>query len=534
MKQETTPITQQQQPKPLSEEQIKKDFSVKNTYGDFTKVALYEEVIDPQTGKAQGLVHIMNPYEKNQVVISLATQASRKDVEDLVQKVSPIPEFCRMLCKMAQCYEQGTPLIIEGGTALGKTFMINKFTELLYGKGAKPLDFYCSGQTDVSELMGKWVPNVGASAETQAKWSKFIESEYGQKRSAEIHKAVQESGEALSTEDRSNMYQAQLTRLVRDAGFNDTAQFTFQYGAVPKAFSGEYRDGKFMEREGAEGFILHIQEVGIAKPAVVNCLLRVRGEQGELAETIQLWEDGGRHVHKGPKACIVFSTNSVEGFLDRKPIDPALSRGAEWLRLGAELSGDSIKMIARQIFSYNLGNDQEPKNKHRLLDLRKAPEIAETLTLAMVAIHQTYAKHFNLGDSDDPQKTPVVMDNMSKVSRSLLDYQVKDTQGGVDLAATLEHAITNTYIDRAREEGRADLVKQLDDRLYGETSKAMFEGKNETLADRLNILAKRALAAQSSAKPGSTTTESKAEEVVNQRILEELKKDLEQAIQQLG
>lgn len=68
--------------------------------------------------------------------------------------------------------------------------MINKFTELLYGKGAKPLDLYCSGQTDVSELMGKWVPNVGASEETKAKWSKFIESEYGQEQSADIHRAV--------------------------------------------------------------------------------------------------------------------------------------------------------------------------------------------------------------------------------------------------------------------------------------------------------------------------------------------------------
>lgn len=531
MKEKTTKITQPQQLN-LSREQIKKDFSVKNTYGNFTKVALYEEVIDQQTGKPQGLVHIMNPYEKNQVVISLATQASRKDVDDIVQQVSPISEFCRMLSKMAQCYDQGTPLIIEGGTALGKTFMINKFTELLYGKGAKPLDLYCSGQTDVSELMGKWVPNVGASEETKAKWSKFIESEYGQEQSADIHRAVKGSGEALSTVDRSNMYRGQLEQLVKEAGFN-TAQFTFQYGAVPKAFSGEYRDGKFMEREGGEGFILHIQEVGHAKTEVTNCLLRVRGEQGELADSIQLWEDGGRQVHKGPKTFIVFSTNPVEGYLNRKPIDPALSRGVEWLRLGPELSRDSINMIAMQIFSYNLGNDQEPKSKHYSLDLRKAPEIAETLALAMVVIHQTYAKHFNLGESDDPQKTPVVMDNMSRVSRSLLEYQVTDTEGVVDLARTLERAITNTYLDRAKEEGRAKLVTLLEDRLYGETGKAMFEGKQETLANRLNILAKRALGAQSRAKPGSTTTNSKAAEVVNIRRQEEITKLLDQALKEL-
>lgn len=151
----------------------------------------------------------------------------------------------------------------------------------------------------------------------------------------------------------------------------------------------------------------------------------------------------------------------------------------------------------------------------------------------MVVIHQTYAKHFNLGESDDPQKTPVVMDNMSRVSRSLLEYQVTDTEGVVDLARTLERAITNTYLDRAKEEGRAKLVTLLEDRLYGETGKAMFEGKQETLANRLNILAKRALGAQSRAKPGSTTTNSKAAEVVNIRRQEEITKLLDQALKEL-
>ncbi len=41
-----------------------------------------------------------------------------------------------------------------------KSCLADKFTELRYGRGVKPLDFYCSGQTDVSELMAKWVTKV--------------------------------------------------------------------------------------------------------------------------------------------------------------------------------------------------------------------------------------------------------------------------------------------------------------------------------------------------------------------------------------
>jgi hypothetical protein len=481
--------------KELLETEITREFMKKDSFGDFLKVAVYESVTDPATGKAQGLIHVMNPYDPYAVVVSLTTQATQEDVEQIVKSVSATPEFCQIISKLAECYQLGLPVIIEGGTAVGKTFAVNKFTELLYGKGVKCLDFYCSGQTDVGDLIGKWVPVEGTSAETRAKWETFIDSEAGKERVQKICDTVEKSGKNQSGADKAKMYQAQLTALTKELGFGGDKGFAFQYGAIPKAFGGEYRDGHFQLRDGAEGFICHVQEAGLAKPAVLNALLRIRGEQGALADSIQLWEDSGRVVQKGPRTFIVLTNNPVDGYLDRKPIDPALSRGVEWLRLGEGVSEESVKMTARQIFTYRLGNDQAPVNRNPVLDMRQAPDLGLAIGEAMVAIHQTLSEHFNLGESDDPQRNPVVVDNMFKVAQNLQNYQVKTDKGDLDAGRSLARAITRTYLERARLEDREDLEKLVNERISGTTGKVEFEGKTISLAQKLNVLAARAGAA---------------------------------------
>ena len=477
---------------PLSEEQISRQLRAKDQFGDFTKVAVYESVTDPGTGKAEGLIHFMNPHDPASLVISIPTRASEQDVSKILQAISPTREMCEMLMGISERYQLGLPMLIEGETAIGKTFAVTKFTELLYGKGVKPLDFYCSGQTDVGDLIGKWVPAEGASSETQARWKAFIESPQGQKRLSEIDAGIKNTGDGVSAEDKAKMYQAQLSGLAKEAGLGvDTTGFVFQLGAIPKAFTGECVDGRFRVREGAEGFICHIQEAGLAKPAVLNSLLRIRGEQGKLADSIQLFEDGGRTVNRGPRSFIIFTNNPVDGYLDRKPVDPALSRGLEWMRFGAA-SDDSIKMTARKIFTYQLGNDAGPASRGASLDVRTAPELGAAIAETMVAIHQTMDKHFNVGESDDPQRNPVVMDNMFKVAEYINNFQVRNKDVGIDMGQTLFRAISRTYLERARPEDRPALEKLVQDRIFGTTGAVVFEGKTVPVAQKLDALAARA------------------------------------------
>lgn len=505
--------------KSLSEEQIQREFFNRDHFGDLTICAIYEEITDNKTDNHQGLIHITNPYEENGVVVSIPTQASREDVTRIVAKISPVPEFCAMLAKMAECYELGKPLMIEGGTAVGKTFMVNKFTELLYGRGVKPLDFFCSGQTDVSDLIGKWVPREGSNTEVQQKWEQFLRSEEGQSKIQQIGYDIAKTGDELNLEDKAKMYQARIAQLASDAGLSSSSDFTFQLGAIPKAFMGEYRDGKFVVREGGDGFIVHVQEAGLAKPAVLNSLLRVRGEQGKIADELQLWEDSGRIVRKGPKTFIVFTNNPVDGYLDRKPIDPALSRGLEWLRFGEGLSEKSLAMTARKIFGYALGNDQEPTNRHSVFDFRAAPEVGEAIGLAMVGIHEMLASHFNSLDQDDPQMMPVVMDNMFKVAEAMQNHQVK-SGGQIDVGKTLMRAIEKTYLERATQSDRESLRDTIKEKIFGETSKMDFEGNMRSFAERLDVMAKRATKAISVKEKKLVVQE--AGKVVTDNYFEEL------------
>lgn len=498
----TTPTNAQNATPPMTEAQIEREFKARDQFGDYTKVALYEQVTDSKTGETKGLLHIMNPYDPDAVVVTLPTQATKEQVEQITPKIAAIPEFCEMFAKLAECYQLRYPLMIEGGTAIGKTYCVNKFVELMYGKGVKSLDFYCSGQTDVGDLIGKWIPNEGASSETVERWGRFISSEAGQAKLAAIDETVRGAGDALSDAEKARMYQAQLAALAKEIGIKEEKGFIFSLGAVPKAFEGEYVDGRFVAREGGRGFFCHIQEPGLAKPAVLNALLRIRGEQGGVADSIQLWEDGGRLIRSGPDTFFVFSNNPSDGYLDRKPVDPALARGMEWLRFGEGLSEQSVKMIARRTFTYKLGNDDAPRSAHAVLDLRKAPELGLALAEAMVPIHQIACNYFNKdGASDDPQRNPVVMDNLVKVAAILQNHQVKDDQGRLDVGKSLMRAITRTYLERARPEERESLSKLIEQRIDGTTSQVEFEGKTITLAQKLNMLASRAMQANAAATP---------------------------------
>ena len=483
----------------LEDAEIASKFAEKDRFGDFTRAALYEAVTDPVTGEDHGIIHITNPYEADGVIVSIPTGASKEDVEQIIARISPIPEFCAMLSKLAECYELGLPLMIEGGTSVGKTFMVNKFTEMVYGKGVKPLDFYCSGQTDVSDLIGKWVPREGVGDQVHQKWEQFLRSQHGQERLEVIADGIARTSDQMTPDDQARMYTAQMQRLAAEAGLSLNSDFTFQLGAIPKAFMGEYVDGKFQVREGAEGFIIHVQEAGLAKPSVLNALLRIRGEQGRIAESLQLWEDSGRVVNKGPRTFVVFTTNPADGYLDRKPIDPALSRGLEWQRFGEGLSDASVEMTARKIFTYSLGNNEDPPSYRAKFDFRLAPEVGAAIGNAMAGIHQTIAKHLNSPDQDDPQVNPVVMDNMFKVAQMLQSHQVSAGET-IDVGKTLMRAISRTYLERCSPAARDDLRQLVQEALYGDTSKQELDGQLLSLAQRLDRLAREA----QQAKKGST------------------------------
>jgi len=377
-------------PEELKEEEIERKIKERGPEGEILGGIVFEEekVIDPETKeeRTKRYIYIGNPYEERPIITKLETDASREEVEAIKREIIPMKESFEILEAMAMTYKHRQPLLIEGPTAIGKTYLAEKFTELLYGRGVKPLDFYCSGQTDVSELMAKWVPKVETEEEKKI-WNEFLESIEAQEKIFQIAQEV-EQAEKLSQGGKLALIHKKLQELAKSVGLSEKTQWRLQYGAVPKAM-GLIRnpDGSFsFDEQKGMGFILHIEEVGLAEPQVITALLQIRGKRGQLAKEIQLWENGGKKIKAGPKFWVFFSTNPPEEYGARNEIDPALARGMVFKRMG-ELSEESLYLVAEYYFTYKSGEKPEEKLEGCILDIYNHPEIGREIAKVVSAFH---------------------------------------------------------------------------------------------------------------------------------------------------
>ena len=506
----------------LKEEEIERKIEERGPEGEILGGIVFEEekVVDPETKeeKTKRYIYIGNPYEERPIITKLETDASREDIEAIKKEIIPMRESFEILEAMARTYKHRQPLLIEGSTAIGKTYLADKFTELLYGRGVKLLDFYCSGQTDVSELMAKWVPKVETEDEKK-KWNEFLELAETQVKLSQIAQEV-EQAERLSQEQKLALIHTRLQELAKSAGLSEKNQWRFQYGAVPKAM-GLIRnsDGSFSfnEQKGM-GFTLHIEEVGLAEPQVINALLKLRGKRGQLAEEIQLWENGGRKVKAGPKFWVFFSTNPPEEYLARNEVDPALARGVVFIRMG-ELSEESLRLAADYYFSYKLGEKPKEKPEGCILDIYNHPEIGGEIAKVIAAFHNDLNKELKKGEKGRQQRIPLTLDDMARVADALIDTQIRNKETGrLDLNETLKNLIHFYYLDRLADQDLKETMKtNLNELLEGVTGKIEFEGKVLTRKEIFDILVERA----------SITEEEK--ERLEQEEIERKRRELEQA-----
>ena len=259
--------------------------------------------------------------------VPVESYASKEEIEEILSEVWPTDEAVKMLQAMATNFTLGRGLIIEGGTGIGKTYCVDRFTELVFGKGKKPIDFYCSGETSTCEFLAKYVPNT-EKQEDILKWQYFVQSKEGK----EIIKELESKAEkGISTEDLENV----LCLLAEKAEItSDIPNWKFQLGALPRAMTlGKDIEKPISEENPSLGTILHMQEIGLAQSEIVNALLQLGGKDGKIAESINLWEDGGREVKAGPNFWIVYSTNPPETYEGRQPIDSALLRRNAYLKM---------------------------------------------------------------------------------------------------------------------------------------------------------------------------------------------------------
>jgi len=504
-------------PEELKEEEIERKIKERGPEGEILGGIVFEEekVVDPETKeeKIKRYIYIGNPYEERPIITKLETDANQEEIEAIKREIIPMKESFEILEAMARTYKHRQPLLIEGPTAIGKTYLADKFTELRYGKGVKPLDFYCSGQTDVSELMAKWVPKV-ETEEEKKKWNEFLESAEAQEKISKIAEEVEQK-EKLSQEQKLALIHTKLQELAKSAGLSEKTQWRFQYGAVPKAMGLiKNPDGSFsFDEQKGTGFILHIEEVGLAEPQVINALLKLRGKRGQLAEEIQLWENGGRKVKAGPKFWVFFSTNPPEEYLARNEVDPALARGVVFKRM-KELSVESLHLAADYYFTYKLGEKPKEKPEGCILDIYNHPEIGREISKVVSAFHNDLNKELKKGEEGRQQRIPLTLDDMARVADALIDTQIRSKETGrLDLTETLKKLIHFYYLDRLADEDLKETMEaNLNEILNGDTGKIEFEGKLLTRKEIFDILVERASITEEEEKVRCEEEKKKAKE----------------------
>jgi MoxR-like ATPase len=436
---------------------------------------------------------------KGEQVVYIPTRLSRESFNKLMSRVLPLEETKFMLHELAKAYDQRTPIMLEGGTAIGKTYVVNLFAKLMYGEKAKIPDFYCNGQTDVSELLGKYVP-AGIKPEEQKRVTDYLESEAGKILKAEI---LKETGGQYEFKELYTRAAAALGMAI------DKTSFEFQLGALPRAMTaGHNKEGILNFVADGPGVMLHIQEVGMAAPSVVNALLQIRGEQGRITDSIQIWQDGGREIKSGPGFFVVFSTNPPgKGFQERFEVDKALARGLVWLNLPDQLSDESLRKAASKIFSFK----DVPPQHSTVIDISRNPELGQVLGGVVAKFHKVYTEMVAQGEPGRKQKVPPTIDSMWRVAELVQEVQVLTPDGkSIDMVATLKKAISGIYVNCLQSKpdviGTSDkravdkdslgakLLSALNEALTNEAvSKIQFRGSSVTPESAIKTLTQEAL-----------------------------------------
>ncbi len=214
---------------------------------------------------------------------------------------------------VASAYERRSPLFLEGDTATSKTSSVEFFASQI---GAEVRRLNLSGQTDTSELIGKFVPNDGSikiAFEKHVKgWNNSDQGEWEatQKKfrseTVRTMQAARDEGRILSKDE--------LSAIALNEGFHITeTQWVWQDGILPQAMK--------------KGQILILDEVTLAEPQILE---RINSAL-ENPASIVLTENGGVKIGPGGEFEIadgfwIVATGNPAGYAGRSILSDAFIR----------------------------------------------------------------------------------------------------------------------------------------------------------------------------------------------------------------
>ncbi|OGF34138.1 hypothetical protein A2482_00015 [Candidatus Falkowbacteria bacterium RIFOXYC2_FULL_48_21] len=369
----------------------------------------------------------------------------------------------------AKAIKLNQPPLVEGPTDIGKSkvleylaFLTNNF--LIYQS--------FSGQTDVSELIGKYVPNTEDARKT-------FERILAQKNRGSLKLETLAIIAKINAEKEPRGFtKEECMKIAELEGLSlDRAEWVWQDGTVPRA----------MEFDGGNGAWLYFDELGAAEPQILVKLNRVfaRG-----MKRIEITENGGREV-VGGKNFRFFATTNPPSYAGREPFEKDFLRRWVYQKVSAlgqkdfkarldfaglrnadkggradifgrpeinELLNDLIVSFAFLAQDYLDKIPKDPgEQQFRMGDFTDALRVAEYLRIFgaddLLAVLRDAVEFYYIGKVDE-DKQDSSNKNVRKKLRKILDTAL----AAKDAAEKLKALLDNPEIVKARTEIKTKLV----------------------------------------------------------------------------
>src|SRR3989339_28807 len=298
------------------------------------------------------------------------SQFNEKDFE----KFALDNKAMELLTIVAKSVKLDQPSLIEGETDIGKSRALEY---LAYLANHHLIYQSFSGQTDVTELIGKYVPRVSndipktQQKEIEKKINEFIHL-FDSTRSREDGERVKTKNEKLLSKESQRLLQIclQEERAVAETEMKEIAKYE---GYDFEGVNWQWQDGTVpmaMEANGGKGCWLYFDELGAAEPQILVKLNRILTSEG--LRRLEITENGSRKVEGGPNFRLIASTNPPS-YAGRLPFEKDFIRRWNYQVVGRLTEEDSFaRDLAREIGekpalkeeSYFVGRREEMKIKN--------------------------------------------------------------------------------------------------------------------------------------------------------------------------
>lgn len=472
----------------------------------------YEKITDPDTGEEKTFINILG--------VTLETSASKEDIESIKEEIILSNLDQTLLRKTAECYSLKQALLFEGDPGAGKTFLYEKFIEMIYGKGC-PIDTLVgSPRTSELDILGHWAPRGDKGIDNEKynkELAKYQESENFKSISSEFNEKLSDLNEKLKTQEideesfgkEFSNISTDFTEKQRNSvidHFSKTSlgisgsDWEFKQGALLRAYSG--RDGK--------GYPLIVDEFNIIPSNYQQIFLQIGGQSGGLSDQVSFWGNGGKTAYKrGNETAIFFASNFPEKTEGRSEVVAPMSDRLVWTILSdkeyqekkraiVQTAGGRLKNRKSEIFKVDKERVSVPVENaiewDKVLNEKLGEQIADIVDVLSVQFEKNYV---DLGDKitignesrKRTQKLEISGRNAMRLFSYLDKFQVRNEDTGlVDFTETLRKGFEMYYVGRLADKGTQDKAwKLFDELLTGDTGKLEFE-RNMSLKDKIKMV----------------------------------------------